>query len=153
MEAQEFIESGILEAHLLGLANKEEQDLVKQMIEENQGLADYLVDIEMDITRHFNGSAVSPPVGLREIIHLRSREFRQKEKHSFKQQPAEEDRRYLDVEVNDTHMKVHKFWRPAFIAVFILSKIFLIAGLYYYFKTVNQEQEIQKLKTEIQQVK
>ena len=153
MEAQEFIESGILEAHLLGLTNKEEQQLVKQMIEENHELADYLVDIETDMTRYFDGSAVLPPNGLREIIHLRSRESQRKEKHNFRQKAAEEDRKYLDIEVNDTHIKVHKFWRPAFIAVFILSKIFLIAGLYYYFKAINQEQEIQKLKTEIHQVK
>lgn len=155
METQDFIESGILEAHLLGLTNEGEKELVKQMVEDNQEIREYLVDIESDITRYFNGSAVTPPSALREIIHLRSNQenFR-KEKHTFKKK-AEEDQntRFLDVEVNDTHIKVHKFWRPAFIAVFILSKIFLIAGLYYYFKAVNQEEQIQKLKTEIQQVK
>jgi len=155
VETQDFIESGILEAHLLGLTNEGEKELVKQMVEDNQEIREYLVDIESDITRYFNGSAVTPPSALREIIHLRSNQenFR-KEKHTFKKK-AEEDQntRFLDVEVNDTHIKVHKFWRPAFIAVFILSKIFLIAGLYYYFKAVNQEEQIQKLKTEIQQVK
>lgn len=156
METQDFIESGILEAHLLGLSNEEEKELVKQMVEENQEIKEHLVDIESDITRYFNGSAVTPPPALREIIHLRStQENFRKEKHTFKKKAAEEDQntRFLDVEVNDTHIKVHKFWRPAFIAVFILSKIFLIAGLYYYFKAVNQEEQIQKLKTEIQQVK
>ena len=155
METQDFIESGILEAHLLGLTNEGEKELVKQMVEDNQEIREYLVDIESDITRYFNGSAVTPPSALREIIHLRSKQenFR-KDKHTFKKK-ADEDQntRFLDVEVNDTHIKVHKFWRPAFIAVFILSKIFLIAGLYYYFKAVNQEEQIQKLKTEIQQVK
>jgi len=155
VETQDFIESGILEAHLLGLTNEGEKELVKQMVEDNQEIREYLVDIESDITRYFNGSAVTPPSALREIIHLRSnQESFRKEKHTFKKK-AEEDQntRFLDVEVNDTHIKVHKFWRPAFIAVFILSKIFLIAGLYYYFKAVNQEEQIQKLKTEIQQVK
>ena len=155
METQDFIESGILEAHLLGLTNEGEKELVKQMVEDNQEIREYLVDIESDITRYFNGSAVTPPSALREIIHLRgNQENFRKEKHTFKKK-AEDDQntRFLDVEVNDTHIKVHKFWRPAFIAVFILSKIFLIAGLYYYFKAVNQEEQIQKLKTEIQQVK
>ncbi|WP_353717698.1 hypothetical protein [Dyadobacter sp. 676] len=46
-------------------------------------------------------------------------------------------------------MKVHKLWRPAFIAVFILSKIFLIAGLYFYFKSVAQQEELEKIKTEM----
>jgi len=153
---QDLIESGILEAHILGLANQEEQELVKQMVDENQELADYLVDIETDIMRHFNGSAVLPPSKLREIIHLRSRESQQKGKHNFNNKNTQDNRnstKYLDVEVNDTHIKVHKFWRPAFVAVFILSKIFLITGLYYYFKTVNQDQQIEKLKIEMQQIK
>lgn len=155
METQDFIESGILEAHLLGLTNEEEKELVTQMVEENKEVREYLVDIESDITRYFDGSSVTPPSALREIIHLRSNQknFR-KEKHSFKKKAGEDQNtRFLDVEVNDTHIKVHKFWRPAFIAVFILSKIFLIAGLYYYFKAVNQEEQILKLKQEIHQVK
>jgi hypothetical protein len=156
LEAKELIASGILEAHVLGLANKEEQDLVKRMVEDNQELADYLVDIETDMTRYFNGTAVLPPPGLREIVHLRSRESQQKKRHVFNQKTAGDERsanKFLDIEVNDTHIKVHKYWRPAFIGVFILSKIFLITGLYYYFKTVNQDQQIEKLKTEIQQLK
>ncbi|WP_026628482.1 hypothetical protein [Dyadobacter alkalitolerans] len=156
MEIQDFIESGILEAHLLGLTNKEEKELVQYMVEENQEIQEHLVDIEKDLTRYFNGSATTPPTAIREIIHLRStQDHFQKEKHTFKNKAANEDNntKFLDVEVNDTHIKVHKFWRPAFIAVFILSKIFLIAGLYYYFKAVNQEEQLLKLKQEIHQVK
>lgn len=156
METREFIESGVLEAHLLGLANKEEQQLVKKITEENQEIADNLVEVESRITRFFNGSAVLPPPALREIVHLRSRETQQKQKHIFNQNTADNGQhanKFLDIEVNDTHIKVHKFWRPAFIAVFVLSKIFLITGLYYYFKTVNQDEQIQKLKTEMQQLK
>jgi hypothetical protein len=156
LETQNFIESGILEAHLLGLTNDEEKELVKQMVEGHQEVKDHLVDIEADMTRYFNGSSIIPPPGMREIIHLRStQENFRKEKHTFRNKSADEDNntKFLDIEVDDTHIKVHKNWRPAFIAIFILSKIFLIAGIYYYFKTVNQEQEIQKLKTEIHQVK
>lgn len=155
METHDFIESGILEAHLLGLANEEEKQLVKQMVEEHREVRDRLMDIESDITRYFNVTAVSPPSGLREIIHLRGNQEKfRKEKHNFNKKADEnQNARFLDVEVNDTHIKVHKFWRPAFIAVFILSKIFLITGLYYYFKAVNQEEQILKLKQEIQQVK
>ena len=156
METRELIESGVLEAHLLGLANKDEQQLVRRVAEENQEIADNLVDIESRITSFFNGNAVPPPPKLREIVHLRSRESQQKQKHIFDQKTRQNDQnanKFLDIEVNDTHIKVHKFWRPAFIAVFVLSKIFLITGLYYYFKTVNQDEQIQKLKIEMQQLK
>ena len=146
MSKQEFIESGILESHLMGLANEEEQAQVAEMMQADSEMAEYVNDLEYDIKRYFAEGSVPPPEAVREIILLRS--IREK-KGSSSEEPVDA-KQYLDVEVNDTHMKVHKLWRPAFIAVFILSKIFLIAGLYFYFKSVAQQEEIEKIKTETQ---
>lgn len=149
MSKQEFIESGILESHLMGLANEEEQELVAEMMLSDRELSEYVNVLEDDIKRYFAEGAVHPPEAVREIILLRSvRE--KKSRSSFDPGKTENTPEYLHVEVNDTHMKVHKLWRPAFIAVFILSKIFLIAGLYFYFKSLAQEEEIKKIKTEMQ---
>ena len=149
MSKQEFIESGILESHLLGLANDEEQQLVAEMMLSDTEMSEYVNDLEEDIKRYFGQGSVPPPEAVREIILLRS--IREKKgRNSYDAREVADAKQYLDVEVNDTHMKVHKLWRPAFIAVFILSKIFLIAGLYFYFKSVAQQEEIEKIKTEIQ---
>lgn len=149
MSKQEFIESGILESHLLGLANEEEQQLVVEMMLSDTEMSEYVNDLEEDIKRYFGQGSVPPPEAVREIILLRS--IREKKgRNSYDAGEVADVKQYLDVEVNDTHMKVHKLWRPAFIAVFILSKIFLIAGLYFYFKSVAQQEEIEKIKTEIQ---
>ena len=147
MSKQEFIESGILESHLMGLANEEEQAQVAEMMLTDSEMAEYVNDLEYDIKRYFAEGSVPPPEAVREIILLRS--IREKKGRNSYEEPVDA-KQYLDVEVNDTHMKVHKLWRPAFIAVFILSKIFLIAGLYFYFKSVAQQEEIEKIKTETQ---
>ncbi|WP_031530436.1 hypothetical protein [Dyadobacter crusticola] len=151
MKTQEFIESGILEAHLLGLTNQEEQTKVRQMVESDQALEEYVVELEAGINQYFVRESVTPPEDVREVVKLRS--TRDKKARQEFSNAEKTDRQYLDVEVNDTHIKVHKFWRPAFIAVFILSKIFLIAGLYYYFKTVSQEEELERLKMQVEQTR
>lgn len=148
MSKQEFIESGILESHLLGLANEEEQQVVAEMMLSDSEMSEYVNDLEQDIKRYFAQGSVPPPEAVREIILLRS--IREKKGPSNNAGETADVKQYLEVEVNDTHMKVHKLWRPAFIAVFILSKIFLIAGLYFYFKSVAQQEEIEKIKTEMQ---
>ncbi|MCE7043433.1 hypothetical protein [Dyadobacter sp. CY312] len=157
METKDFIESGILEAYLLGFTAEDEKEYVQNRILTDQQITDYVLDLETDIRLYFDQHTIPPPPEIREIIQLRTtKRDIQKKKHVFEQKSAEEPKKkdeYLEIEVNDTYIKVHKFWRPAFIAVFILSKIFLIAGLYYYFKTTSLEQENEKLKLEIQNIK
>jgi len=150
---QEFIQSGILESSVLGLLSGEDQENLKKRIEVNPELERYLGDMETNLQQHFIKNAVPPPPEVREILVLRNTQTEvTKPKHVFNRTKSKEPRsngQFLDIEVNDTHIKVHKYWRPAFIAVFILSKIFLIAGLYYYFKTTSLQEEIVRLKTEI----
>ncbi|WP_041735126.1 hypothetical protein [Dyadobacter fermentans] len=148
MSKQEFIESGILESHLMGLTNEDEQAQVAEMMLSDHELSEYVTELEEDMKRYFAGGAVPPPEAVRDIIVLRSIREKNGRSKSESQGPVDAQQ-YLNVEVNDTHMKVHKLWRPAFIAVFILSKIFLIAGLYFYFKSVAQQEEIEKIKTEM----
>jgi hypothetical protein len=157
LETKDFIESGILESYLLGLTAEDEKEYVQNRILTDQQITDYVLDLETDIRLYFDQHATPPPPEIREIVQLRTaKRDIQKKKHVFEQKTAQDTSKkeeYLEIEVNDTYIKVHKFWRPAFIAVFILSKIFLIAGLYYYFKTTSLEQENEKLKIEIQNIK
>ena len=138
---------------MLGLATEEEQHDVNQRILTSSGFADYLVEFEKKIQGYFLHNAIPPPAAVRELIQLRTAktEIQKAGAHTFYDIPVDAEKKgdFLDIEVNDTYIKVHKWWRPAFIAVFVLSKIFLIAGLYYYFKTSSQQEEIEKLKTEI----
>ncbi|MEO6685533.1 MAG: hypothetical protein ABIN24_06190 [Dyadobacter sp.] len=154
MKTQQFIESGILESYLLGMSTDEEQHQVNQMVMTHSEISEYLVRFEKNIQGYFLQSAVPPPADVREIVQFRSNktDVTKKGNHTYYDMPKDNTVKkdnYLDIEVNDTYIKVHKWWRPAFVAVFILSKVFLITGLYYYFKAASQEDEIQKLRTEI----
>jgi hypothetical protein len=151
LKTQEFIESGILESHLMGFTNKEEQEQVRQMMQADDRLAAYVEDLESNMKAYFERDSVMPPRDTREVIQLRN-DRSSKQKHNLRD-TVPNSTPYLDIEVNDTHMKVHKLWRPAFVAVFILSKIFLIAGLYYYFKSASQAEELQRLKMQVEQTK
>jgi len=154
LKTQDFIESGILESYLLGIATEEEQHVVNQMILTHSEVSEYIMRFEKNLQRYFLQNAVPPPTDVREILLLRTNktDIRKKEKDTYYDIPKDNTKKkeeYLEIEVNDTYIKVHRWWRPAFVAVFVLSKIFLIAGLYYYFKASSQEKEIEKLKTEI----
>ena len=149
MKTHEFISSGVLEAHILGLASREEKETVQQFVEKEPAISDYLVDLENTVNQYFNTKATTPPPTIRDLIALRSTRSDLQKTRPLRRPAEENDKageKYLEIEVNDTHIKVHKYWRPAFITIFVLSKIFLILGLYYYFKSSNLEKEINQLK-------
>jgi len=153
---QEIIESGILESYLLGLGKDHEQEQTKQIVLADHTLREYMEVLENNIREYFDQKSVNPPSQLREVVQLRTlKSETRKEKHVFGKAEAQnrQSGAYHDIEVNDTHIKIHKYWRAAFIIVFILSKIFLIAGLYYFFKSASLENENAKLRAQSEQVR
>lgn len=154
MKNQEYIQSGILESYLLGIVSEEEQREVEQRVLIDNEVAKALQSIEIDIANHYLTNAVPPPPNVREAILLNANKNElkkwQQQNNTFKKATNHtEQPKYLEVEVDNTHIKVHKYWRPAFIAVFVLSKIFLIAALYFYFKSDSLTKENERLKQEI----
>lgn len=154
----QFITSGMLEAYLLGLTTDEEKGTVEQLIASNSDLAIHLAQLDAELETHFLHQSVPPPPAIRDVIELRVSEQRVQKREPqaytyFDPQTAHNGTaakpHYVDVEVDNTHIRVHKNWRPAFIAVFVLSKVLLAASLYYYFKADSQAQEIVRLKAEI----
>lgn len=116
-----------------------------------------LTELEIVIEQHCLEGAVPPPPGTWELIQARTtkKELKKRAPGDNNRQKTAEPKSdkpdYLEVEVSDSFIRVHKLWRLAFFVVFVLSKIFLVAGLYYYFKSDSQKQEIERLKMEIQQ--
>jgi len=157
LNTQQYINSGILEAYLLGLASDEEQQEVQQMAATYSEVSSALNELEGTIEDVCLQNAVPPPPGTWELLEARmhGREIKKRPKEDYRQYnrtaPEPEKPNYVEVQVDDTHIRVHKYWRPAFIAIFILSKIFLVLALYYYFKSDSLEKEIERLKTEVHQ--
>lgn len=155
MNTQTYIESGVLEAYLLGVANESEQQQVEQYAYEFPEIADALSQLSVTINQHFMVQAVPPPPAIRDRLKykeetndLKKWEFTEQGGHHEEKPKA--DTSYLEVEYDNTHIKVHKFWRPAFIAVFVLSKIFLILAVYFYFKADSLIKENAKLHQEME---
>ncbi|QJD78530.1 hypothetical protein [Spirosoma rhododendri] len=153
-KSHQYLEEGFLEAYLAGLTSEQERTEMKHYLADNFDVQDELSEIETDMEQFFMRHAVPPPPGLRDVVMNRINETEiqkwkpafEEQKQSRKSTTADRDDQYVNVEVNDTHIQVHKYWRPAFIAVFVLSKIFLISGLYYYFKADSMERELNQLR-------
>jgi len=153
----QYLTNGILESYLLGLISDDEKREVEQLIAADPEIRSQLNELEIDVERHFQQHAVPPPPALKYAIldQLNKTELvkHNPSNNDHTKQKADETAKqsYIEVEVDDTHIRVHKYWRPAFIAVFILSKIFLILGLYYYFKANSLQEEISRLKAATEQ--
>ncbi|GAB3807785.1 hypothetical protein GCM10028819_45370 [Spirosoma humi] len=154
MKTFNYLKDGILEAYLLGLTTEKEKEEVEQLLAKDDDVRTALNELEADMEAYFLRNGVPPPPSIREAVMLRISETEIKKwEEEPSTQTAQEstetrsnEQSYVHVEVDDTHIRVHKYWRPAFIAVFVLSKIFLILGLYYYFKASSQAEEIIRLK-------
>ena len=155
MKNDNYLTSGILETYLLGLTTEKEKDELEQVLATDPEILAQLNELEASMEDYFIRNAIPPPPGIREKIELRISETELKKWEDVKQtnpnpkstEFKSNEPSYVHVEVDDTHIRVHKNWRMAFIAVFILSKVFLILGLYYYFKAASLEQEIIRLKS------
>jgi cell division protein FtsL len=156
LDINQYINSGVLEAYLLGLASEEEQHDVQQMKALYPEVSSALHELEVVIESYCLENSVPPPPGTWELIQARIpgtdiRKREQEDTNKKEPEPKTTKSDYVEVEVSDSFIRIHKYWRLAFVVVFLLSKIFLIAGLYYYFKADSQQQEIERLKTTIQQ--
>ncbi|GAB3756689.1 hypothetical protein [Spirosoma pomorum] len=160
MKTYQYLTDGILESYLLGLVSEEQQKDVDQLLSTDPDLQIQLNELELELEEHFLRHAVPPPPSVRNAVLERITQGeiqkRASEQQSYQRQrsdSAESQPRpdYVNVEVDETHIRVHKYWRPAFIAVFVLSKVFLIAGLYYYFKAGSLADEVARLKAATEQ--
>jgi hypothetical protein len=154
-----YLTSGVLESYLLGLVSNEDKEQLEHVLATDSDVLAELNELEAQMELYFLENGVPPPPGVKTAIEQRLSDTEitkwdaDHQSHTQPPKPEPEVPRpnYIDVEVDNTHIRVHKHWRTAFIAVFILSKVFLILGLYYYFKADSQTQEIQRLKAAAQQ--
>jgi len=154
-----YLTSGVLESYLLGLVSNGEKEEMDRVLSTDPDVLAELNALEIQMELYFLDNAVPPPPGIKTAVEQRIngtaiQKQRSDDQSRFSQptpEPQPSKPSYIDAEVSDTHIRVHKNWRTALIAIFILSKVFLILGLYYYVKSSGQEQEIIRLKTDAQQ--
>ncbi|MEZ0608967.1 hypothetical protein ACAW74_10655 [Fibrella sp. WM1] len=152
MKNYQYLTDGLLETYLLGALSDNEREDARQLLAADPDVLAQLDELELAMEQHFLENAVPPPPGVRLALQERlfGSELKKWEEIPTQAPPTPDPESsrsaYVDVEVSDTYLRVHKYWRAAFIAVFVLSKIFLVFGLYQYFKANSLEQEILRLK-------
>ena len=157
MEIKDHIESGVLEAYVIGSASEEDVRQVLQLKERYPEVQTAINEIEIDMERVAKYMAVPPPPNLWAKIEDRidglviSPDPKPVKKiyEQYRQNRNTNDQQFIEVESSDTHMRIHKLWRWVFAAVFILGKIFLGFAIYYYLENRQAQQQIQELKTEL----
>jgi hypothetical protein len=161
MKIKEYIESGALEAYVLGVASDEEAREVMQLKKQYPDLDKTLGELEVDMERIAQYMAVPPPPGMferiegsindlviapeTEIMRPVDREWEQNRTHS--------NSRYIEVEAESNYMRIHKTWKWVFAAVFVLGKIFLATAIYFYLESRQAKQQVQELKAKIKTVR
>jgi hypothetical protein len=110
-------------------------------------LKEALSEFEYQLELFAIDNEVPPPPGSREKIEARLQET------PAVRRPVHQERRYkrkasgdfIRVEATSDQIKVHKYWRIAFIAIFVLSKILLALSIYYFVEYRHAEKQINQM--------
>lgn len=146
LDINKYISSGIVERCMTGMANAQEVEEFKQLVQEYPELKRAMQLFIQEVDLHIQPNAGPPP----------SRSWIAIEKDLEEEGPRKKNRRDNFIAVDsqsNVHIRVHKYWRYIFITVFILSKIFLILAIYYFIKYNAAIRETERLQHKQEQVK
>ena len=153
MKNYQYLTDGLLESYPLGTLSQENREQARQLIATDTDLASELEELELEMEQYFMQHAVSPPHSITTALQQRLggsalQKWTEPYEPFTREAPQPEPNRspYVDVEVSDTHLRVHKNWRTALIMIFVLGKIFLAFGLYHYFRANSLAQEVERLR-------
>ena len=160
MNIEEYIESGILETYVMGAASEAETHELLRLKEQHPQIKFALKELEIDLEHIAEGMAVVPPPGMWLKINdsiddlivapkqepLRIVPGREEQTDN---NDAADQNKFIEVEYESSHMRVHKTWKWVFAAVFVLSKIFLICAIYFYLENRQAQEQIKELKSEL----
>ena len=162
---QQYINSGVLEAYVTGSATEQEVKELLYMKANYPEVNIALQELEKDMELLAFQMAVPPPAhiwdkisGTIDDLILRQTgdadKFTESNDTNFKNfVKPDNGPQYIEVEAENSHMKVHKTWKWIFAAVFILGKIFLGCAIYFYLENRQAQQQLKELKTELKQLK
>lgn len=162
MKIKDYIESGVLEAFVLGAVSEAEKRELIQLKNQYPEINKTLAALEADMERIAQYMALPPPPDMfariensinslvrtpeTEIMRPVNREWRGNDQ-------SESKSRYIEVEAESNYMRLHKNWKWVFAAVFVLGKIFLACAIYFYLESRQAKQQIIELKTEANTIK
>lgn len=161
MKIKDYIESGILEAYVMGSASSDEISELLDLKTKHPQIEDALYELESDLELIAQHMAITPPPGVWSKIENNINELTKRPETNrlrIQAAPPKESTgkkrkkgQFIEVESQSSHMRIHKLWRWVFGAVFLLGKIFLGFAIYFYLANRQAEEQIKELKTELNQ--
>lgn len=152
MNLQEYIENGMVESYVLGLASPEEVAEMASMLKKHPELHTELDAVERIFHRLSLEEAVMPPVELRERA-LRPLDWADTDAGGG--QDKQKNYTFINIQPNkENYILVHRVWKWIFLISFLLFKFFLFLAIYFYFKYRQVEErrlEREKVRQEQQQ--
>ena len=157
MNTKAYIDSGILEAFVLGSASEQETKDLLHFKDQYPEIRAALHELELDIEYIAKDMAITPPPGswakisdgIDGLTTAQPKQLRLVPNPEDDNGHASKQDKYIEVESETTHMRLHKNWKWIFAAVFILAKIFLVAAIYFYLENRQAQKQIQELKSEL----
>jgi hypothetical protein len=161
VKIKEYIESGVLEAYVLGSASEAEAKELLYLKAKHPQILEALEVLESDLEHIAQRMAVTPPPGTWMKIESSINELMKNPEALTIDMPARDRREYangssrakssqfLEIEAESGHIRIRKIWRWIFGAVFLLGKIFLAFAIYYYIENRHNVKEIEQLKIEL----
>ncbi|HWV67452.1 hypothetical protein [Chitinophaga sp.] len=148
MELKFYIESGIIESFVLGLASEEEVEELQHMRRLYPELDTEVEFVERRLERAAFDEPAMPPVEIRERV---LQKIRWEEGHGYSDPSS--NYTFINIQPKDgSHIIVHRWWKIFFIIFFIMSKVFLFLAIFYYLKyRMSQEQRSDNLHQMIRQ--
>ncbi len=160
---EDFIESGILEAYVIGSASADEELDVVRMQHQYPQVKHALAELESDMEKLAHSMAIPPPPGMWNRIEAEFSELAKipqantqpgtYERKQYSNPDYKDEPQYISVEAESTHMRIHKNWKWVFAAVFVLGKIFLACAIYFYLENRQAQQNIEELKQEVKELR
>ena len=134
MNIELYIQSGIVESYVLGLATPTEREEFDQLVPHYPELKVALSDFEYQLELFAIDNEEPPPPEVRERIQARIQDIPavRPSKNGNGRGGARKGSSYLHVETSSNHIRVHKAWKTILVVIFILSKIFLALAIYYF---------------------
>lgn len=159
---EQYINSGMLEAYVMGVATAAEEQEIRQLKRQYPEVREALFQLEVDMENIAMSMAIEPPPGTwdkieSEIEGLIVREqtipkaFAERGRSTHT--APDRDPQFIEIEAESSHIRIHKTWRWVFAAIFILGKLFLVTAIYFYLENRQAQQQIKELKTEIKSLK
>ena len=164
LEINEYIESGVLEAYVLGSASEQETRELINLRTKYVQIDEALLELELDLERIAQHMAIAPPPAtwlkiedsINDIVRGTSNKLKvsEPERKTHRDHDGQTNKsQFIEVEGASSHMRIHKLWRWVFAAVFVLGKVFLGFAIYFYLENRQMNIQMQEMKSEIQQIR